>query len=276
MKIAIVTDSTADLTEEQAQQHNIQIVPAILVMNGREYLDGKALSREDFYAQLPTQTPPPTTASPSTGMFNEVYRRLFDQGFEKIISIHVASTLSGIVNAARVAAEHFGERVQVVDSGQLSMGIGYQALAAAKAALDGSLQQVYTAIESVQQRVKVVAMLDTLEQLKRSGRISWLRTSLGSILRIKLFVEVKEGRVLRLGESRTRQKGILRLSEMLTELGPLEQLTVGHTNALEEATALAANFAPQVSSTPLIRNVTTVIGTHIGVHGLGFIAVKAE
>lgn len=276
MKIAIVTDSTSDLPEEEARQHNIQVVPASLILDGKEYLDGQGISREEFYDRLPTQTPPPTTASPSSGMFSEVYRNLLDQGFEQIVSIHVASTLSGIVNAARVAAEHFGERVQVVDSGQLSMGIGYQALAAAKAALNGSLQQVYTAIESVQQRVRVVAMLDTLEQLKRSGRISWLRNSLGSILRIKLFVEVKEGAVLRLGESRTRQKGIRRLSAMLAALGPLEELTIGHTNALQDAAQLAEQFTTQVSTPPLIRNVTTVIGTHIGVNGLGFIAVKAE
>ncbi|MEJ2758101.1 MAG: DegV family protein [Anaerolineales bacterium] len=276
MKIAIVTDSTSDLTEEEARQHNIQVIPAILVMNGQQYLDGQGMSREDFYDQLPTQNPPPSTASPSSGMFTEVYRSLFAQGVEQIVSIHIASSLSGIVNAARVAAEHFSERVQVVDSGQLSMGLGYQALAAAKAALDGNLQQVHEAIESIQPRITLVAMLDTLEQLKRSGRVSWLQTSLGSILRIKLFVEVKKGSVLRIGESRTRKKGILRLSELLSELGPLEQLTIGHTNALQDATQLAELFAAQVSTTPLIRNVTTVIGTHIGVRGLGFIAVKAE
>lgn len=276
MKIAIVTDSTSDLTEEEAKQHNIQVVPAILVMNDQQYLDGQGMSREDFYDQLPSQNPPPSTASPSSGMFTEVYRSLFAQGVEQIISIHIASSLSGIVNAARVAAEQFGSRVQVVDSGQLSMGLGYQALAAAKAALDGSLEGVAAAIESVQQRLSLVAMLDTLEQLKRSGRVSWLRTSLGSIFNIKLFVEVKKGAVLRIGESRTRRKGIQRLSEMLDALGPLEQLTIGHTNALQEATELAELFSPQVSTQPLIRNVTTVIGTHIGVRGLGFIAVKAE
>lgn len=276
MKIAIVTDSTSDLTKEEAQQNNIQIIPAILVMNGQQYLDGEGLSREEFYERLPMETPPPTTAAPSSGMFSKVYQSLFEQGFEQIVSVHIASQLSGIVNAARVAAEHFDGRVQVVDSGLLSLGLGYQALAAAKSAFSGSLQQVHASIESVQQRVRVVAMLDTLEQLKRSGRISWLRTSLGSILRIKLFVEVKNGSVLRLGESRTRQKGIRRLSEMLAALGPLEQLTIGHTNALQEAAELAERFAPQVNTPPLIRNVTTVIGTHIGVRGLGFIAIKAE
>lgn len=276
MKIAIVTDSTSDLTQEEANQHNIQVVPAILVMNGQQYLDGQGISREEFYHKLPNQSPPPTTASPSSGMFTEVYSSLFAQGVEQIVSLHIASTLSGIVNAAQVAAGQFGGRVLVLDSGQLSLGLGYQVLAAAKAALSGSLQQVHEAVESVQERLSLVAMLDTLEQLKRSGRVSWLRTSLGSILRIKLFVEVREGSVLRVGETRTRKKGIQRLSKMLAELGPLEQLTIGHTNALQEATELAEQFAAQVSTTPLIRNVTTVIGTHIGVRGLGFIAVKAE
>jgi fatty acid-binding protein DegV len=96
------------------------------------------------------------------------------------------------------------------------------------------------------------------------------------LLRIKLFLEVKDGNVLRLGEARTRKKGILRLTDMLQELGPVDQLAIVHTNALEEATAFAEQFRSLVADMPLIRNVTTVIGTHVGVGGLGFIAVKSS
>ena len=273
-KIAVVTDSTSDIPAVIAEELGISIVPAILVINGQEYLDGETITREEYYTELPTLSPPPTTAAPSSGMFSRMYAELFQQGYEQICSVHAASTLSGIVNAAKIAAEHFGERVEVVDSRHITMGLGYQAIGAARAAAEGNMAIVLETIESIRERLKVIAMLDTLEQLKRSGRVSWMRSNLGSLLQIKLFLEVQEGNVLRLGEARTRKKGILRLAEMLAELGPLEQLTIVHTNALKEATQFAEQFSQLTPEIPLIRNVTTVIGTHVGVRGLGFVAVK--
>lgn len=273
-KIAIVTDSTADIPTQIYDDLNIAVIPSILVIQGKEYLDGKSITREEYYTQLPTLTPPPTTSAPSSGMFHETYEKLIRQGYEKICSIHVASQLSGIFNAARIAARDFNGKVVVVDSGQLSMGIGFQVIAAAQAAVEGSMSVVMEAVRNVQARVKVLAMLDTLDQLRRSGRVSWMRANIGSLLRIKLFLEVKEGEVLRLGEARTRSKGIERLTEMLYELGPLEQIAVLHTNALEDATCLAEQFAHLVTQPIMIRNVTTVIGTHVGVNALGLAAVR--
>ncbi len=276
MKIAIVTDSTCDLPPELAEQHHISVVPAILIINDQQHLDGETITRENYYHQLPGLIPPPTTAAPSSGMFDQLYKKLFAQGFEQICSVHAASKLSGIYSAARVAAEGFGDRIRVVDSGQISLGLGFQALDAARAAVSGSLGSVLQAIESVQQRLRVVAMLNTLDQLKRSGRVSWVRYGIGSLLRVKLFLEIKQGDVLRLGETRTRSKGVARLTEILTESGSLEQLAILHTNALSEAELLAARFASLVSTPPMIRNVTTVIGTHVGVGGLGFALVQAQ
>jgi DegV family protein with EDD domain len=273
-KIAIVTDSTADIPTKMTEELNISVIPSILVIQGKEYLDGESITREEYYSQLPTLSPPPTTSAPSSGMFMETYEKLFDKGYEKIFSIHVAAPLSGIFNAARVAAKDFNGRVQVVDSGQLSMGIGFQVIAAAQAAAKGSMELVMEAIHNMQERVKVLAMLDTLDQLKRSGRVSWMRAGLGSILQIKLFLEVKDGAVLRLGEARTRKKGIQRLTEMLYEIGPLEQIAVLHTNAIEDATKLAEQFAHLINQPITIRNVTTVIGTHVGVNALGLAVVR--
>jgi DegV family protein with EDD domain len=275
-RIAIVSDSTGDIPAQTSEDLNISIVPALLVINGKEYIDGESISREEFYNQLPELTPPPTTSTPSSGKFADLYDNLFQKGFDKICSIHCASSLSGIYNAACVASESFNSRVHVIDSGQLSLGLGFQAIGAARATAEGSIEAVLDTVERIRQQIKVVAMLDTLEQLKRSGRVSWVRSSLGSLLRIKLFLEVKDGNVLRLGEARTRKKGILRLTDMLQELGPVDQLAIVHTNALEEATAFAEQFRSLVADMPLIRNVTTVIGTHVGVGGLGFIAVKSS
>lgn len=275
-KIAIVTDSTADIPSALTEKLNISVVPALLVIDGQDYLDGQSITREEYYSQLPTLTPPPTTSAPSSGMFAEVYDRLLKSGYERICSIHCSNKLSGIYNAARVAAEGCKERVAVFDSGSLSMGLGFQAVSAARAALEGNWEIVLEAMASVRQRSRLVAMLDTLEQLKRSGRVSWARASLGSLLKIKLFLEVVDGDVLRLGEARTRKKGVARLTGMLTDIGPLEHLAILHTNAREEAEAIAQQFASQVQNAPLIQNVTTVIGTHVGVNGLGFVAVGRQ
>jgi len=276
MKIGIVTDSTSDISDQEAAALNITVIPAVLIIDGKEYLDGQGLSREEYYGQLPALNPPPTTASPSSGNFLDSYQKLFDNGVEQILSIHVSAKLSGIVNAAQIAAQKFGDRVQVIDSGQLSMGLGFQVLGAAQSAISGSIDRVHESLHSIRRRLRVIAMLDTLEQLKRSGRVNWMRSSLGSLLRIKLFLEVKESEILKLGETRTRSKGLQRLEEMIESNAPFEQLAIVHTNAQQEAAQLAEKYSALVSNPPLIRNVTTVIGTHVGVNALGFICIRAE
>ena len=277
MKIGIVTDSTSDISAQEAAANQITVIPAILVIDGKQYIDGKGLSREEYYNRLPTLSPPPTTASPSSGTFASTYQKLFSNGVEKIFSIHVSQKLSGIVNAAEIAAQNFNDRVKVIDSGQLSLGLGFQVLGAAQAAINGtSIEKIHETLKNIQQRLRVVAMLDTLEQLKRSGRVNWLRSSVGSLLRVKLFLEVKDSEVLRLGETRTRSKGIRRLTDMIESAAPYEQLAIVHTNAREEAFQLAEKFSSLVSNPPLIRNVTTVIGTHVGVNAIGFISIRAD
>lgn len=280
MKLAVVTDSTSDVSIEEAQEHNISIVPAILVVDGKEYEDGNGMSRETFYNQLPMLNPPPTTAAPSIGMFTQVYQKLLNQNYDHIISIHAAESLSSICDTARSAAQSFGNAISVIDSGQVSMGLGFQVLTAAQAAakttIDKNLQSILDVIDSVRRRVKVLAMLDTMEQLRRSGRVSWVQASLGAILKIKLFIELKDGSVTRLGEARTRKKALLRFTDMLKNLGPLEQLSILHTNAYEDAKELAEKFRLPSQELPTIRDVTTVIGTHVGVKGVGVAAVQAE
>jgi len=116
-------------------------------------------------------------------------------------------------------------------------------------------------------------MLDTLEYVRRSGRVSWARSNLSNLLQIKPFLGIKAGNVIRMGETRTRQKGIERLHKMLSELGPLEQLAVLHTNAEQDAIEFAEHFKELVKQFPLIINVTSVIGVHVGPNGVGFVAV---
>lgn len=269
--IAVVTDSTSDLPAEMAAGLNIHAVPAILVMGSESLEDGVQISRHEFYERLPGIQPPPTTASPSTGAFMAAYERLLAEGIQQIISVHASSQLSGIYNAARLAAQNFGERVHVIDSGQVTLGLGFQVLAAAEAILEGAtLEKAIARLEDIRRRVHVIAMLDTMEYVRRSGRVSWAKASLGALLSLKLFVELRDGLVRRVGEARTRHKGIERLLEMLAAFGPLEQLAVLHTNAEAEAQALLERLAPTVSRVFPVVNVTTVIGSHVGPKALGF------
>ncbi len=274
MDIAIVTDSTADLTTDLANSHHIHVVPNLVIIDNASLEDGKDISRQEFYEQLPGMKNPPTTATASSGTYQQLYQRLFQQGAKHIISIHASSLLSGIHNAATAAAQAFGERIQVIDSKQISMGLGFQALAAAEAVARGaSLEAILTLIDDVRQRVRVIAMLDSLEYVRRSGRVSWARAQLGNLLRIKPFLEVRDGQVLRLGEARTRRNGIDRLMQFLRNLGDLERLAILHTNAETEALQFLKELGLRLPSDPPVVNVTTVIGTHVGPNGLGFAAV---
>lgn len=274
MSIAVVTDSTADIPVEMAADLHIKVVPAILIINGVSVEDGTGITRNEFYERLPYMDTPPTTATPSVGNFERIYTRLFEDGCQHIVSIHVSSLLSGIYSTAQLAAKSFGNKVSVIDSGQLSLGLGFQVLAAAKSvASRTTIGNVLQEVAYVRQRVRVVAMLDTLEYIRRSGRVSWTQARIGDFLQIKPFLEIKEGRVQNLGQTRTRKKGIGLLFERIQNLGEIDKLAILHTNAEEDAHILIRKLGQPFSEKPLIINVTTIVGTHVGPKGLGFAAV---
>jgi DegV family protein with EDD domain len=274
MSIALVTDSTADLTPDLIEQYQIEAIPAIIILHEEEFEDGISITREQFYAQLPFLDPPPTTATPAPGAFETTYKKLLDDGAEHILSIHVSHKLSGFYNAAQVAAQAFPGKITVIDSGQLSLGIGFQVIAAAEAIAKGAdLEQALDAIEKSKENIRVVAMLDTMTQLRRSGRVSWATAGLGSLLKLKIFVEVKDGEVLRLGQARTRRNAIDRLRNMLLGFGALEKIAVLHTNALQDARDLLDSLGLTLKAPPIVINVTPAIGNHVGTNALGFAVV---
>lgn len=281
MDIAFVTDSTADIPAELADQYGIHIVANTLVIEGQSLEDGRGISRHEFYARLPNMKTPPTTAAASSGSYQALYETLLSRGFGIVLSIHASSLLSGIFNAASVAAQAFQGRVQVIDSGQVSLGLGFQVLEAAEEARlrgddrEGNLAQVLERLSQARERVRVVAMLDTLEYVRRSGRVSWAKARLGDLLNVKPFLEVREGQVFSRGEARTYRKGVERLHQMLAGLGPLKRLAILHSNAEAEARQFLADARQQPASDPLIVNITSVIGAHIGPHALGFSVVIA-
>ncbi len=276
MKIGIVTDSTADLPAYLIEQHEIHVVPTILVLEGKEYADGIGITREEFYNRLPALQTPPTTAAPSIGDFATPYEALLSNGCDHVISIHAASQLTTIVNVACQAAKEFPDKVTCIDSGSLSLGLGFQVLAAAEET-EAGLRSALDAIDSTRKRLQVSAALDTMEFLKRSGRVPRVVAALGGILSIKPMIELKDGEVKAIGAVRTTKQADERILNFLLGLGDLERLAVLHTNAEPRAKKLLNELMNRVrKSIPrdiLFVNVTAVIGTHLGPNGLGFAAI---
>jgi len=282
MKIGLVTDSPADLPTDLAEQYQIEVIPAILVIEGKEYVDGIDLTREQFYTRLPALRQPPTTAAPSPADFAARYEKLLAAGFDHIISIHTAEKLTSLPNFARNAARDFDGRITVIESGSLSLGTGFQVLAAAEAIDQGlGLAATLAQIRATRERIRVGAALDTMDYLRRSGRVPAAITAIGGLLSIKPVVELREGAVRPIGATRTTRHATEALLEFISNLGPLQRLAVLHTNAeprAHEFLNLLMNSPVRRSLPNEIRmlNVTSLIGTHIGPNGLGFAAVKKE
>lgn len=278
MKIAIVTDSTCDLPPYFIEQHELEVIPSILVLDGKEYTDGIDISREDFYKRLPSLRTQPTTAAPSMGDFAARYDSLLTRGADHILSIHPAGTLTAILNIARQAAQDFNDRVTVIDSTSLSLGLGFQVLAAAEAAEELGLQAALAAIESTRRGLRVYAALDTMENLRRSGRVPAAVSFLGGLLNIKPMIELANGEVRRIGSARTTSQANEKMLELLMQGGKYERLAILHTGAEPRARGFLNELMQKASqSVPrdiLMVNVTTVIGTHVGPNGLGFAAVR--
>ena len=183
MTIRIVTDSTCDLPEEIAAQLGITIVPLYINFGGESYLDGVDLSREAFYARLPDCDPPPTTAMPGPQMFLKAYEKLSDEGATEILSVHISKSLSAVVDTAHLAAREASTPVTVFDSGLLSLGLGFLVQAAAEAAAQGRpMDEIIALIKEQRRRTHVFAALDTLEFLRRSGRMNRVMATLGKLV----------------------------------------------------------------------------------------------
>lgn len=262
---AIVTDSTADIPIDTTESLNISVIPAVLTLDGETYLDGLDISRAEFYQRMPNLRTPPTTAVPSVLVFEETYQHLLESGVERILSIHLSSNLSGIVDTAKQAAYNFDDRVKVFDSGQLSMGVGFQAIEAAQAVITGlDFDQVVSTAKRVRERVYVIALIDRLEYMRRSGRVTWLRANIGDFLQIKQLVEVKDGLVNALARTRTYTKAFEQLIAIASTWINIEHLAVLHSGAPERAEELTERVAGMCPNPLMIVDITTTIGVHVG------------
>jgi DegV family protein with EDD domain len=275
--IRVVTDSTADIPAEMSASLGITVVPCYVVFGSESYLDGVELTRQQYYDKLLTTRVFPTTAAPPPAFYEEAYRRLAEET-DEIISIHLTSNYSGLYSSAAVAAREVTEtRIAVIDSGQITMGYGWMAVAAAEAARRGAtLEEIVTLVEGMKARSRVLAVLDTLEFLRRGGRVDWLVAMVGTLLRVKPMVGVYLGEVKLLERVRTLERSVGRLLERIQALGPLERAIVLHANAPE----LADRVTEQLQAIfpnwePLITQAGVAIASHAGPGAVGIGCVTA-
>lgn len=279
MSTRIVTDSSCDLSADLAARHGITIVPLYINVGQKSYLDGIEMTHEQFYEGLPHFEAHPTTSVPGPGQLVRVYEELAQAGATGIISIHIGSALSAMVGVARLAAqETLGVPVTVFDSGNLTLGTGLLALEAAKRAAEGqSTAEVIAALEDQSSRTHCIAALNTLEYLRRSGRLSRIQAGLGSILQIKPILRMNAGE-FQMERVRTQNGARSRVMEIVSLLGPFEHLALVHTHAPEKVELLRAGASSlfPAGEDPLVAQVTPVIGSHIGPGAAGFVAVSAR
>lgn len=278
MSIRLVTDSTCDLPQEIIQAYGIGVVPMYIHTNGDSYLDGIDLTREEFYRRLPEFDPAPTTAAPSPEKFRQIYEELAREGASEVLSIHISMSLSAVLNVAKLAAEETTVLpVTVFDSRQLSLGTGFLVETAAKAATEGKpMDEILTILEEQISRTHVFAVLDTMEFLRRSGRVSGLVAGFGSLLQVKPLLKMYDGEPTS-ERVRTTHGAFNKLESLLAERAPFERVALVHTHAGEQAELLKKRVEHLLPEGELISvDITPVIGAHIGPGAVGFVCISAR
>ena len=277
MLVKVVTDSTADLPPALAEKEGIEVVPISVNFGDRQYKEGVDLEADQFYQLLEESPHIPTTSQPSVGDFLRVYREYSEKG-QEILSIHISSKVSGTYNSALQAKKELGDSsaIHLVDSLQGSMGLGLAAMDAVRMAKEGlNCQQIEDELAACLHRFHLFGLLDTLEYLQKGGRIGKAQAFLGSILKIKPILTVRDGEVHPIARVRTREKALNRLVQMVEELSPIESLAVLQSNNPQEAELLTERLGAIFPKERMISaRFGPTLGTHLGPGSLG-VALKS-
>lgn len=279
--VRIVTDSAADIPAEVAGELDITVVPLLVNMGGKSYRDGVDISGEAFYHELAATRSVTTTSMPTVASFEEVYRRLTSEGYE-VVSIHMSSVISGTYNAALMASNADGVvqgAISVVDTHTLTMAEGWVAIRAAQAAREGkSREEIEALANRLSPRAHIIGLLDTLEYVIKSGRVSRLPGTIGTLLNIKPILTVRPtGEAVILERVRTRKRALARMVELTAALGPLDAFAVIHAADEEGAAELLEMLRPLNPPEPVIvHHIGAVLGTHIGPRGVGVCCLERK
>ncbi|HVC74183.1 MAG TPA: DegV family protein [Mycobacteriales bacterium] len=278
-RVVVVTDSTAYLPTGLADELSVRVVPLQVVLGGRSGAEGSEVTPAQVAAALAAWVPV-STSRPTPTEFAAVYREALEGGACGVVSLHLSRELSGTWDSARLAAGEVGaDSIRVVDSRSAAMGLGFAVLAAAKAAAaGGSPEEVYAAAVGTAERTTTLFYVDTLEHLRRGGRIGAAQALLGTALSVKPILHVREGRIVPLEKVRTVSKGIARLEALAVAAagdGPAD-VAVHHLAAAERAALLAERLRtrlPQVGQF-YASEVGAVVGAHVGPGVLGVVVVR--
>lgn len=278
MRIRLVTDSTAYLPDDLAQQHGIEVVPLHVVVGGQDRVEGRDITPEEVAAALREYTIV-TTSRPTPQAFAEVYARLAAEGVTGIVSVHLSGQMSGTVEAARLAATESPVPVEVIDSETIGMAMGFAVIAGAEvSAADGSVEEVARAVMERIAPSSVLFYVHTLEHLRRGGRIGAAAALLGSALAIKPILTVRGGRIVPVEKVRTSARAIARIEAMVAEGlragGVIVDIAVHHLDAGDRGPLMAE----RLQALPGVREVRLVeLGAVVGAHvGPGTVAIAVS
>ena len=266
MKLAIVTDSVSDISPKIAKELKITVVPLTVIFGTDQFLDGVELSNSEFFQKLETDPNHPSTSQPSPEAFVKTYEKLLKEGFE-ILSVHVSAKLSGTINSAEQAIKSLDtNKIKIVDTGTASMAQGLVAMSAARAAKNAqSLDELADMAKTTAKKTNVYVAMDTMEFLKRGGRIGKARAMLGSILNIKPIITTDNGEIVPHSRARTIKKAI---SSMINDMGDKNQIVevaVLHSTTPDLAKDVLTQIDAQNLNNPgTITEIGPVVGTHAG------------
>ena len=272
MTVRIVADTACDLPDDVANDLGIVFVPLHVRFGGTELLDREQLSAKEFWARCAASPELPETAAPSPGAFSAAFESLASAGADGVVCVTLSSKLSATGQAAAQAARSIGNDfpVEVVDSFSVTMGEGFVALAAAEAAAAGAgMAEVVEAANSTRSRVSVFGAIDTLENLRKGGRIGGAAALLGALLSIKPVIEVRDGAVEQESKQRTRAKSLRYLADKVRAAGPLERLALMNADASD-----FGGFVELLADVPsaqrrVVGDIGPVIATHAGRGAIG-------
>ena len=267
MNVRIVTDSSCDLPEAVADAHGIRVVPLSIRFGDEEFIDREQLSTAEFWRRCAAQDTLPETAAPAPGQFETVYRELAADGADGIVVVSLSGKLSATMQSAELAAPSVRDTidVRVIDSRSVTLGVGTIALAAARAAADGaSIDEVEALARDRAAHTHVFGALDTLENLKKGGRIGNAKALLATALAIKPIVEVDDGEVGQAGKQRTRSKALKFLVDKVRSFdGEVHDLAVLQADC-DDVDEFVAMLQPLYDGEIVVGDIGPVIGTHTG------------
>ena len=264
MTVKIVTDSTADLPPEIVEEYDITVVPLYVLFGEDMYRDGVDISKDEFFKRLVEDPVHPSTTQPTPQDFVEIYKKL-EPAPDGILSIHIARSMSGTCNSADQAVQLLGKEssIEVIDTLNVSMGLGMSVIAAAESARAGkSLQEIKNELNEIIPNTRLLVLFDTLKYLAKGGRIGKAKSMVGAVLNVKPLLVLKDGEFSPFGQVRSRSKGIDQLVEYAKQASDIKDLTVINSTTPDDAKTLAGRvdfYKGNVRSTR--------IGAVVGVHG---------